>query len=193
MPTRDDSARSAPLSAAAGASDGAVAIGQPSTCDELEGIARRLLRIAGQWEGSGESAIQPQSAARPPATDYHDAFLVTLAQFVYRSRRRRGLHFDDSMFGEGAWDMLLDLYIHAVEGKRVTTTSACIGAAVPLTTGLRYISLLVEKGLVQRELSIEDARVTYVTLTKEGLKAMRQFLAAEVAIYREPSTFMLRR
>ena len=42
---------------------------------------------------------------------------------------------NDELFGEPAWDILLDLYIANVENKPVSVSSACIGSAAPPTTG----------------------------------------------------------
>ena len=54
-----------------------------------------------------------------------------------KSRRMRNEVFGDNLFGEPAWDMLLDLYASHLEQKRVSVSSLQIASAVPGTTALR--------------------------------------------------------
>lgn len=101
---------------------------------------------------------------------------VTLARRYYRERRLRGQIFaDETLFGEPAWDLLLDLYIAACEGKRTPVTSACIGAAVPNTTALRWLSILEKRGLIEREADASDARRYFVRLTLEAQDKMTRY------------------
>lgn len=100
------------------------------------------------------------------------------ARTAYRSRRRRNEVFrDDSLFGEPAWDILLDLFIAAKDRKRLPVTSACIGAAVPTTTALRWLAVLEEKGLVVREQDTVDARRIFVRLSGTGYEKMVAYFA----------------
>ncbi|NND49953.1 MAG: MarR family transcriptional regulator, partial [Rhizobiales bacterium] len=89
--------------------------------------------------------------------------IAQLARQTYRNRRLRAEIFPHGeFFGEPAWDILLDLFIAAKERRRVSVTSACIGAAVPATTALRWVSILEEQSLLQREADPRDARRVYV-------------------------------
>src|SRR3546814_1454123 len=69
---------------------------------------------------------------------------------------RRGCSLDSELFGEPAWDMLLDLYAAALEGRRLSVSSSCLAAGVPPTTALRWQRLLVERELVERVPDLED-------------------------------------
>lgn len=99
-----------------------------------------------------------------------------LAREIYRSRRTRARVFsDDALFGEPAWDMLLDLFIAEAEGKQLSVTAACIGAAVPTSTALRWLVILEERGLVRRENDPRDARRVFLHLTSEGYARMTAY------------------
>ncbi|AWW74686.1 MarR family transcriptional regulator [Erythrobacter sp. KY5] len=101
------------------------------------------------------------------------------AREAYTMRRRRGTIFDNQeLFGEPAWDILLDLYIAHVENKTVSVSSACIGSAAPPTTGLRWLGVLTEEGLIVREHDPEDQRRVLVRLTERGLAAMDEHFAS---------------
>lgn len=96
---------------------------------------------------------------------------LAVAREIYQSRRKRERFLAADLFGEPTWDILLDLFIAAGEGRRVPTTSACIGANVPPTTALRWLRILETRGLVEREDDGRDGRRTFVCLTECGVRA----------------------
>lgn len=101
------------------------------------------------------------------------------AREAYATRRRRSAIFEnDELFGEPAWDILLDLYIAHVESKAVSVSSACIGSAAPPTTGLRWLGVLSEQNLIIREHDPDDQRRVLVRLTERGLEAMDRYFAS---------------
>ena len=116
-----------------------------------------------------------------PVTDIRQvrSLNVELAREAYAVRRRRNAIFGNAeIFGEPAWDILLDLYIAHVENKPVSVSSACIGSAAPPTTGLRWLGVLTEEGLILREHDPEDQRRVLVRLSDRGLAAMDQYFAS---------------
>ena len=136
--------------------------------DELMEIAVRLREAAQgrQSEDVGEVATN----FRAPK-DY-----LVMARKAYALRRKRDTIFGKpDLFGEPAWDILLDLYIAQGEGKSVSVSSACIGSAAPATTGLRWLGVLADEGLVVRENDAGDHRRVLVRLTLKGRTAMERF------------------
>lgn len=109
-----------------------------------------------------------------------DELALGLARRLYRDRRRRAEVFNADLFSEPAWDMLLDLYIAGAEDRQVSTTSACIGANVPVATGLRWIQLLENEGLITRKADPRDARRTWISLTANARRSMRRYFAGSV-------------
>jgi hypothetical protein len=151
----------------------------------LIGVANELLAMARELEIGDYAAPMPGSlgyADRPPgknaATQDHPVW-VELARQTYDDRRRRTKIFrSEDLFGEPAWDILLDLFIAAKERRRVSVTSACIGSAVPSTTALRWITILEKQGLLAREADPGDARRVYVKLSTRGYSAMLEYFAS---------------
>ena len=136
--------------------------------------ASELIRLAKSIEL--QDIRTEQSAA--PESEPDSTQLMTLAREAYRLRRMRAQVFGDSdLFGEPAWDMLLDLFIATGEGKRVPVTSACIGAAVPTTTALRWLTMLEDRGLVVREHDKHDARRIFVRLTSDAEAKMAAYFS----------------
>ena len=69
---------------------------------------------------------------------------LQMMEAIYAGRRARTAIFgaDAELFGEPAWDILLDAAIMEGQGRSVSVTSACLAADVPPTTALRYLSAL---------------------------------------------------
>ncbi|NCP14501.1 MAG: transcriptional regulator [Sphingomonadales bacterium] len=101
---------------------------------------------------------------------------LIMARKAYSMRRKRDAIFGNpDLFGEPAWDILLDLYIAQSEGKSVSVSSACIGSAAPATTGLRWLGVLADEGLVVRENDAGDQRRVLVRLTPAARAALERF------------------
>lgn len=99
------------------------------------------------------------------------------AKMAYEQRRARGKHLnDEDIFGEPAWDMLLDLYVHQAQNEKVSVKSASVGSGAPATTALRWLSVLETKGLVGSFEDPDDSRRRLVHLTPEGYEAMTRYL-----------------
>ena len=96
---------------------------------------------------------------------------------LIRERRHRASHFDAELFREPAWDILLDLAYANATGRRLCVTAVCIGSGVPSTTALRWIGLLIDAGLVEREDDPGDRRRGWLSLTEAGRDAMDGYLA----------------
>lgn len=134
--------------------------------------ANELLALAAELEDAASRVSDGPMEDYPiPLED--DIRWLRCARRHYRDRRTRSALFgDEALFGEPAWDLLLDLFIAAKERKRVHVTSACIGAAVPTTTALRWLTLLEERGLIVREADVSDARRIFVRLSADAYAKM---------------------
>jgi predicted transcriptional regulator len=123
----------------------------------------------------------------PPSQTISDNKLAVIATSIYRTRRRREQYFDEALFGEPCWDMLLDLFANKAFDRRVNVTSLCLAANVPHATGFRYLRLLEEKGLVVRTPAPDDRRVTMVEMTHEAYKQMRRYVVDGIAHFEMPA------
>lgn len=167
----DISSGSAPLDGAGPTESASILL---PLADELMAIANRLRGAAeGDPVSDGEDG---SSRARPPRSAHS---YLALARRTYALRRKRAVIFGNpDLFGEPAWDILLDLFIAYGEGKQVSVSSACIGSAAPATTGLRWLGVLADEGLVVRENDPEDNRRVLVRLSPRGLAAFDRFFDA---------------
>lgn len=114
----------------------------------------------------------PQRLARSREEVALDAATHALAD-----RRARAEHFDSlRLFGEPAWDILLDLYIHQARQEAVTVKSAIIGSGASAVTVMRWLNALDQEGLVRSETDPTDDRQMLLRLTAEGYEAITRYL-----------------
>lgn len=142
----------------------------------LRAAASQVLRIAIELEaGSLEDYVLDEPRAQPARKIWRDLDRTIIHQKVtelYRARRRRSRHLPAELFGEPAWDMLLDLFAARLDGRLISVTSACYAAGVPPTTALRWLGVLEKAGLVERIDHTSDRRVWWVRLSEPGLQQM---------------------
>ncbi len=149
--------------------------------DQLMAIAEQLrdgefLRPPNQASSTSQGSDEPTEAQD---TGDGRRKYAQRARAIYATRRRRDAIFGKpELFGEPAWDILLDLYVAYVDEKPVSVSSACIGSAAPPTTGLRWLGVLADEGLVVREQDPADQRRVLVRLTERGVDAMDEYLAS---------------
>ncbi|MBY0521374.1 MAG: winged helix DNA-binding protein [Sphingomonas sp.] len=102
-----------------------------------------------------------------------------LAAQVYAARRARDACFgaDAVLFGEPAWDILLELHSAQTTGRDTSITSACFASNVPNTTALRYLGNLEAHGLIVRRGDPGDRRRSVVSLSDTTSEMMQDWLA----------------
>ena len=106
--------------------------------------------------------------------------LTAVAENLYRFRRRRDAlmtaQFGTDIFADPAWDIILDLYIHNSKHQDVCVTSACAAAMVPITTALRYITVLSDRGMIERSKNQKDGRSYLLRLSPEAIHIVETLL-----------------
>jgi DNA-binding MarR family transcriptional regulator len=149
-----------------------------------------LLRIQSEAARSRSALNEFAERPSPPAPSLHADPLET-AQRLLGFRRQRDAAFssagyDKGMFGEPVWDMLLDLYVAGKRGRKISVSSLCIAAAVPQTTALRHINMMLKKGLVKRQPDPDDARRVWIELTDTTVDLMSILLSRNAVIGTAP-------
>lgn len=106
-----------------------------------------------------------------------------LARDAYQARRRRTEYFPGSeeLFGEPAWDIMLDLFIAAEAGRAPTVSEASAGACTSTHAAQRWIAILEARGMLERYADQQDRRRTLVRLSAATTQAMRRYLAGPAA------------
>jgi DNA-binding MarR family transcriptional regulator len=101
----------------------------------------------------------------PGKTPFQESAELRLAKQLIKERRARDQMFPANLFGEPAWDMLLDLFVAAGERRKVTVSNAAAAACVPSTTGQRYVNYMFDQALLVKYPDPVDTRRVLVALT----------------------------
>lgn len=144
--------------------------GSPAARAKMNLMLSELQGLVAQFQERFHNAADQDEAPSPS----------TRALALYRARRARAASFGGhgDLFGEPAWDILLDLFIAREAGRRVSVSSACIAADVPATTALRWLAILERRGLVERRADPIDGRRVYVDLSEDAFTMMKRWLAS---------------
>lgn len=143
--------------------------------EEVNRIAATLARLSSSPVAAATSLPVEPGGDIPPVG-------VETVRTIIRARRLRARFFDEELFADPAWDMLLDLLQAEIAQLRVPVSSLCIAAAVPATTALRWLKTLVDRGLFVRRADPHDGRRVFVELAPDTSKALRRYFAEVSAI-----------
>jgi DNA-binding MarR family transcriptional regulator len=138
--------------------------------DEVGRIASTLARLSA-GPGGTPAIARTEPAAGAPAVS------AETVRSIIRARRLRARYFQEELFADPAWDMLLDLLQAEISHLRVPVSSLCIAAAVPATTALRWLKTMVQQGIFIRRADPHDGRRVFVELAPEASRALHGYFA----------------
>lgn len=129
-------------------------------CAELDRMASRIRRLA--RTGKQQTIDHAKRAA--------------VVRTILRIRKLRTKFLDVDLFADPAWDLLLDLKLAELDQARVSVSAACIAAGVPPTTALRWITTMVDRGLLDRNPDRLDGRRFYLSLARATSAALDNYI-----------------
>lgn len=137
--------------------------------DEVSRIATTLARMSSGPFQVGEQANEQINCKTAPP--------LNVIKAVIKARRLRARFFDEELFADPAWDILLELLLAEASQCRVAVSSLCIAAHVPTTTALRYIASMTDSGLLRRRQDPTDGRRVFVELSPKASDALHRYFA----------------
>lgn len=138
---------------------------------QLRQLSEQVSRIATTL---ARLSMEPgaDATSHRPANDGAKADVaVETVRRAIQARRLRHQFFDDKLFADPAWDMLLGLFEAELAQLRVSVASLCVASAVPATTALRWIASMTDAGLFKRRADPQDARRMFVELKTTPIHA----------------------
>lgn len=108
-----------------------------------------------------------------PANDVAPGDLSCVLASIRDDRRH---FFDTNLFSDPVWDMLLELHCAGTRGQKRLVSSVAVVAGCPHSTGLRWLTLMEDRGLVQRSANPSDGRSYLVELTPSARASMGRYL-----------------
>lgn len=124
-------------------------------------------------------ADAPDSAADDAHVEAGPDRMVTSADVkaIMKARRQRGKYFENDLFSDPSWDILLELTAAHLEGRQESVTSVALATSVPTSTAMRRIREMTDKGLLHRWDDPTDARRIFVALTEDTSQRMLKMLS----------------
>lgn len=95
---------------------------------------------------------------------------------MLQNRRQRDRLFGKELFGEPAWDILLELYLAELEDRRLLVSKLGQDRGVAMTTALRWVDRLEAEGWLSRIPHPDGGRRVYAVLTPRTSLAMRSHI-----------------
>lgn len=142
------------------------------------GNNREAFPQPGEFDENRESLRVPHLARHYPVVgvprEGHDD-IERLVRALLRLRRGRDQIFEPDLFGEPAWDILLELYASGLAGRRECVSGLSAVSGVPPTTALRWIVALEERGWIRRTPDRFDKRRSNVSLTERAEASLGAF------------------
>src|SRR3712207_9378509 len=141
--------------------------------EDASGLATETERIILEIESRLHRLIETSRREPGPAA----CSVLAAAAEACAARRKLYALFGRRLFSDPSWDILLELFVSTLEGRKVTVSTACMAACAPTTTALRHIAYLVQEGLVVRKPHPADARSTYLELTGPAVAKLTQYFS----------------
>ncbi len=121
------------------------------------------------------SGCQVFGPARAITNERVNMALVAARKAFEDRRARTGFIGSDDIFGEPAWDILLDLFIRQADEEKNRVKSYLNASATPSTT-IRWLKVLAQTGLVQVDPDPDKSGHSLVHLTPAGYEGMLRYL-----------------
>lgn len=145
---------------------------------DIRTLVKRL--IAALSHDDGRRAADPRNKRSIDNISHAEFVRLILSQ-----RRRRDELFGADHFGDPAWNILLDLYGAHLKRRKVPVSALCMASEVPPTTALRWISALVDAGLIIRRPDRADRRRIHVELAPSAIPRMSTYCDHAIEHFRK--------
>lgn len=131
------------------------------------------------WVAVAESEpVQSSVSAGPEQRNPVSSIKLAMVKWFIALKDSRPLPELRGCTGEPGWDVLLDLYLGELLGRKTSVTSACIASGVPPTTALRYVNALCDAGQIERDRDENDARRCWLKLAPHMREEIDRYLEA---------------
>ena len=133
----------------------------------------KLLRLVTGPEFPRQDTVAPQAGEID-----HASVRLAVAKWFFALKGARPFAEARESAGDLAWDILMDLYIGELTGRKTSITSACIASGAPPTTGLRYVRALCDEGRIERDRDEKDGRRCWLRLAPAVVEEIDAYLRA---------------
>lgn len=100
------------------------------------------------------------------------------ARQLFQLRRKRSQHFNQQIFSEPAWDVLLLLFGEGLSAMAWTAKAIANATETPPPTMGRWLAIIEGEGLIERTDDSATADTTY-SISRAGRSALHVLLSAQ--------------
>lgn len=148
--------------------------------DHIVVTATSARRIGALGPRTGDRPDEPahvlrDSINRGDPSGKHSIALENARRAYARRKFRRSLFGASKLFNEPAWDILIDIFVHECEGKKVPISALCHASYAPVTTALRRVNDLCEAGHAVRIDDPDDGRRHFVALVPRTSQLLNDY------------------
>lgn len=115
--------------------------------------------------------------ARPAKPGANAASKENARATIRRRLLRRQLLGAPDLFGEPAWDMILDLFVHEDDRKPMAMSSICVSAGIPFSSAMRLAQKLCDADILQRVPDTFDGRRINLRIAPDVVHRLRAYFA----------------
>lgn len=131
------------------------------------------IRTSGAKRGLPRLSIPLLRSPDPPEAG--DVALENAKATLRRRMLRDQLFGAPGLFGDPAWEMLIDIFIHECEGHPLPVSSLCVTPSIPMSSALRLCQKLCDAGIIFRIPDPSDGRRSFVSLAPEIAHRIRAY------------------
>ncbi|MBO9601095.1 MAG: response regulator [Novosphingobium sp.] len=131
----------------------------------------------GPFSASPSGPSAPQEAVEPPVPQ--EDMTAFIRDQLKKEARKREIG-QGELFGDPAWEMLLDLLLAKIEDRQVSVSSACIASGAPMSTALRLVRRLVSEGVLFRVPDEHDRRRNFLVINPKFEEPLIAHLSEQV-------------
>lgn len=143
--------------------------------------SRRIFQTVSKTDSKRRSnahRLKEGAASHVNRVDIADRKILENAKLTVRRRiLRRQLMGSPDLFGEPAWDMLIDLFIHECEGRSISASSLCTTTALSVSSAGRVLHKLCDAEIAYRTGDPNDGRRQFVRLAPDIFHIVRAYFA----------------
>lgn len=139
-----------------------------------EGHAHHM-RIAPCEGKAARISIPPLRSPAPVTPERGDAALENAKATLRRRMLRDQLFGAPELFGDPAWEMLIDIFIHECEDNPLPVSSLCVTPSIPMSSALRLCQKLCDAGIIYRIPDPSDGRRSFVSLSPDIAHRIRAY------------------
>lgn len=155
-----------------------------SRLSKLTSELHQLSSLIDPKEPQAAAPLAPAEVSSQARLARQDFDQIAMCEFIrgqLRKEAKRRSIGPDGLFGDPAWEMLLDLLLAKFEGHTVSVSSACIASGAPMSTALRLVRRLVDEKVLCRIPDEHDKRRHFLLIDPSIEETITEYLKGRLS------------